>query len=95
MSFAASPPAGNKATDFHVFSSHQTNQEDAFMGTTMLTPPVIKEPGEYIKDVINIARAKNPAETEFLQAVVEVLESLGPVIQRSIPNTRRRKSWRE
>ena len=52
------------------------------MGTTMLTPPVIKQPGEYIKDVINIARAKNPAETEFLQAVTEVLESLGPAIQK-------------
>jgi len=52
------------------------------MGTTMLTPPVIKESGEYIKDVLNIARAKNPAETEFLQAVTEVLETLGPVIQK-------------
>jgi glutamate dehydrogenase (NADP+) len=52
------------------------------MGTTMLTPLVIKEPGEYIKDVLNIARAKNPAETEFLQAVTEVLETLGPVIQK-------------
>ena len=52
------------------------------MGTTMLTPPVIKQPGEYIKDVINIAKAKNPAETEFLQAVTEVLESLAPAIQK-------------
>jgi glutamate dehydrogenase (NADP+) len=52
------------------------------MGTTMLTPPAMKQPGEYIKDVLNIARAKNPAETEFLQAVTEVLETLGPVIQK-------------
>ncbi|HTZ33405.1 MAG TPA: NADP-specific glutamate dehydrogenase [Methylomirabilota bacterium] len=52
------------------------------MGTTMLTPPAIKQPGEYIKDVINIAKAKNPAETEFLQAVVEVLESLTPAIEK-------------
>ncbi|HVM75726.1 MAG TPA: NADP-specific glutamate dehydrogenase [Candidatus Saccharimonadales bacterium] len=52
------------------------------MGTTMLTPPVIKQPGEYIKDVINIAKAKNPAETEFLQAVTEVLESLTPAVQK-------------
>jgi len=52
------------------------------MGTTMLTPPVIKEAGEYVKDVINLARAKNPAETEFLQAVVEVLESLTPAVQK-------------
>jgi glutamate dehydrogenase (NADP+) len=42
----------------------------------------MKQPGEYIKDVLNIARAKNPAETEFLQAVTEVLETLGPVIQK-------------
>src|SRR5215475_4093434 len=52
------------------------------MGTTTLTPPVMKDPGEYIKDVINLARAKNPAETEFLQAVTEVLESLSPAVQK-------------
>jgi len=42
----------------------------------------MKDPGEYIKDVINLARAKNPAETEFLQAVTEVLESLSPAVQK-------------
>ena len=42
---------------------------------TLTHPPALKETGEYIKDVINVARAKNPAEPEFLQAVQEVLES--------------------
>ena len=64
------------------------------MGTLTHTLPALKETGEYIKDVINIARAKNPAEPEFLQAVQEVLESLGPAIQ-SIPNIRERESWKE
>ena len=50
------------------------------MGTLTHTPPALKETGEYIKDVLNIARSKNPAEPEFLQAVQEVLETLGPAI---------------
>jgi glutamate dehydrogenase (NADP+) len=50
------------------------------MGTITHTPAALKETGEYIKDVLNIARSKNPAEPEFLQAVQEVLESLGPAI---------------
>jgi len=49
---------------------------------TLTHPPALKETGEYIKDVLTIARAKNPAEPEFLQAVQEVLESLGPAIQK-------------
>jgi glutamate dehydrogenase (NADP+) len=52
------------------------------MGTITYTPPVPKEPGEYIKDILNIARAKNPAEPEFLQAVQEVLETLGPALKK-------------
>ena len=50
------------------------------MGTITHTPAALKETGEYIKDVLNIARSKNPAEPEFLQAVQEVFESLGPAI---------------
>src|SRR6516164_7129197 len=50
------------------------------MGSFTLTPPVPKEPGEYIKDVLNLARTKNPAEPEFLQAAQEVLETLGPAL---------------
>jgi glutamate dehydrogenase (NADP+) len=52
------------------------------MGTLTHTPPALKETGEYIKDVLNIARAKNPAEPEFLQAVQEVLETLGPALSK-------------
>ncbi len=52
------------------------------MGTLTHTPPALKETGEYIKEVLAIARAKNPAEPEFLQAVQEVLETLGPAISR-------------
>jgi len=47
---------------------------------TLTHPPALKQTGDYIKDVLAIARAKNPAEPEFLQAVQEVLESLGPAI---------------
>jgi glutamate dehydrogenase (NADP+) len=52
------------------------------MGTITYTPPVTKEAEEYVKDVLSIARSKNPAEPEFLQAVQEVLESLVPVIKK-------------
>ena len=52
------------------------------MGSLALNPPVPKEPGEYIKDVLNLARTKNPAEPEFLQAAQEVLETLGPALKK-------------
>ena len=59
------------------------------MGTITLAPPVLKAPAEYISDVMNLVRAKNPAEPEFHQAVQEVLESLGPVLTTSgIPSKR-------
>jgi glutamate dehydrogenase (NADP+) len=50
------------------------------MGTISLAPPVVKAPAEYLSDVMNLVRAKNPAEAEFHQAVQEVLETLGPVL---------------
>jgi glutamate dehydrogenase (NADP+) len=50
------------------------------MGTITLAPPVTKAPAEYINDVINLVRTKNPAEPEFHQAVQEVLDTLNPVI---------------
>src|SRR5215468_3032750 len=52
------------------------------IGGLTLTSPVLKDPEEYIKDVLNLARAKNPAEPEFLQAVQEVLETLGPALKK-------------
>lgn len=44
------------------------------MGTITLAPPVTKAPAEYINDVMNSVRTKNPAEPEFHQAVKEVLD---------------------
>jgi glutamate dehydrogenase (NADP+) len=50
------------------------------MSTTVLTPPGLKIPGDYIEEVMARVKAKNPAEPEFHQAVQEVLESLGPAL---------------
>ena len=52
------------------------------MGTTTLTPTVLKTPAEYVSAVLSTVRSKNPAEPEFHQAVQEVLESLTPVFSR-------------
>ena len=38
--------------------------------------------GDYIDDVMNLVKAKNPAEPEFHQAVQEVLDSLRLVLKR-------------
>jgi glutamate dehydrogenase (NADP+) len=50
---------------------------------TMVTHPA-KTGGtkEYINAVISLVKAKNPSEVEFHQAVLEVVESLGPVLDR-------------
>ena len=39
---------------------------------SVMTPPGIKNSGDYIEDVMSIVRAKNTAEPEFHQAVQEV-----------------------
>jgi glutamate dehydrogenase (NADP+) len=39
--------------------------------------------------------ARNPGESEYHQAVQEVVESLMPFILRKIPNTSTQKFWRE
>ena len=36
----------------------------------------------YIKDVLELVKMRNQNEPEFLQAAEEVLESLGPVMER-------------
>jgi len=51
------------------------------MSTTM-TPPGVKAPTEYVDQVMAIVKAKNPAEPEFHQAVMEVFDSLRLVLQR-------------
>jgi glutamate dehydrogenase (NADP+) len=50
------------------------------MSAGILTPPAVK--GDYIEQVMNTVKAKNPAEPEFHQAVQEVFESLRLVLQK-------------
>jgi len=45
-------------------------------------PPTIKTPNDYISQVMAQVKAKNPAEPEFHQAVLEVFESLRLVLER-------------
>ncbi len=50
------------------------------MTSGTLTSPGIKAPGDYIEDVMQNVKAKNPAEPEFHQAVREVFDSLRLVL---------------
>ncbi len=50
------------------------------MTSGTLTTPGIKAPGDYIEDVMQSVKAKNPAEPEFHQAVREVFDSLRLVL---------------
>jgi len=50
--------------------------------TPVMEPPKRNAAADYIDQVINIVKAKNPAEPEFHQAVTEVLESLRLVLER-------------
>ena len=52
------------------------------MTSGSLATPAGKAAGEYIEQVINSVKAKNPAEPEFHQAVQEVLDSLKLVLER-------------
>ena len=47
---------------------------------SVMTPPGIKIPGDYIESVMISVKAKNPAEPEFHQAVQEVFDSLRLVL---------------
>ena len=49
---------------------------------SVMTPPGIKSPGDYIEDVMTAVKAKNQAEPEFHQAVQEVFDSLRLVLQK-------------
>src|SRR3974390_3550155 len=51
------------------------------MGSSVMTPPSTKS-GDYIEQVMATVKAKNPAEPEFHQAVLEVLDSLRLVLQK-------------
>src|SRR5437588_5891392 len=50
--------------------------------SSVMTPPRIKAPGDYIEEIMTQVKSKNPAEPEFHQAVQEVLESLRLVLQK-------------
>jgi len=49
---------------------------------SVLAPPIVRTPGDYIDDVLRIVKAKNPSEPEFHQAVQEVVDSLRAVLER-------------
>ena len=57
---------------------------------SVMTPPAVRTPADYIESVMISVKAKNPAEPEFHQAVREVLESIGPVLAK-YPEFRERK----
>src|SRR5256885_1213632 len=48
--------------------------------TSVMTPPGVKTPADYIESVMISVKAKNPAEPEFHQAVAEVFDSLRLVL---------------
>ena len=50
------------------------------MSSGIMTPSGIKPPREYMDEVMISVKAKNPAEPEFHQAVLEVFESLRLVL---------------
>jgi glutamate dehydrogenase (NADP+) len=50
--------------------------------TAVMEPPKKNVAADYISQIINLVKAKNPAEPEFHQAVLEVLESLRLVLDR-------------
>ena len=49
---------------------------------TVMEPPMANAAGDYIGKIFNLVKAKNPAEPEFHQAVLEVLDSLRLVLER-------------
>src|SRR5947199_3600410 len=50
--------------------------------TSVMTPPGVRTPADYIESVMTTVRSKNPAEPEFHQAVQEVFESLRLMLQK-------------
>jgi glutamate dehydrogenase (NADP+) len=47
-----------------------------------MEPPKSNPAADYTSQILNLVKAKNPAEPEFHQAVLEVFESLRPVMER-------------
>ena len=48
----------------------------------VMEPPKVNAGADYTNQILNLVKAKNPAEPEFHQAVMEVFESLRPVFER-------------
>src|SRR6202161_3235057 len=48
----------------------------------VMEPPKTNPSADYTNQILNLVKAKNPAEPEFHQAVMEVFESLKPVLER-------------
>ena len=48
----------------------------------VMEPPKVNAAADYTNQILNLVKAKNPAEPEFHQTVLEVFESLGPVLAR-------------
>ncbi|MGA8067003.1 MAG: Glu/Leu/Phe/Val dehydrogenase dimerization domain-containing protein, partial [Terriglobales bacterium] len=48
----------------------------------VMEPPKVNVGADYTNQILNLVKAKNPAEPEFHQAVMEVFESLRPVLGR-------------
>jgi glutamate dehydrogenase (NADP+) len=48
----------------------------------VMEPPKGTAGADYTSQILNLVKAKNPAEPEFHQAVLEVFESLRPVLER-------------
>jgi hypothetical protein len=56
--------------------------------SNVMEPPKRNPAADYIDQNLNLVKAKNPAEPEFHQAVLEVFESLRPGSRSAIPNIR-------
>ena len=50
--------------------------------SAVMEPPKRNAAADYTNQIFNLVKAKNPAEPEFHQAVMEVFESLRPVLER-------------
>ena len=50
--------------------------------SNVMEPPKRNPAADYIDQNLNLVKSKNPAEPEFHQAVLEVFESLRPVLER-------------
>ena len=50
--------------------------------SNVMEPPKSTAGADYANQILNLVKAKNPAEPEFHQAVLEVFDSLRPVLER-------------